>query len=148
MGRTAAQGHLRGSGQWKPTELDGVSERTCMLLHFTGVWLFATKWTVACKAPLSMGFSRQEYWSGLPCPPLGDLPDPGVESGYLNLLHWQACSLPPVLPGKPSISGILLWRPIGLIHLEAITLFSVLVLCKVKTSLHILNYHYLMRAME
>ena len=36
-------------------------------------------WTVAYQAPLSMGFSRQEYWSGLPCPPPGDLPDPGVE---------------------------------------------------------------------
>ena len=36
-------------------------------------------WTVACQAPLSMGFSRQEYRSGLPCPPLGDLPDPKIE---------------------------------------------------------------------
>ena len=39
----------------------------------------ATLWTVAHGAPLSMGFSRQEYWSGLPCPPPGDLPDPGTE---------------------------------------------------------------------
>ena len=39
---------------------------------------FATPWTVARQAPLSMGFSRQERWSGLPFPPLGDLPDPGV----------------------------------------------------------------------
>ena len=38
-----------------------------------------TPWTVACKAPLSMGFSRQEYWRGLPCPPPGDLPNPGIE---------------------------------------------------------------------
>ena len=38
-----------------------------------------TPWTVACQAPLSMGFSRQEYWSGLPFPPPGDLPDPGME---------------------------------------------------------------------
>ena len=44
------------------------------------VWLFATPWTVAAhQAPLSMGFSRQEYWSGLPCPPPGDLPNPGME---------------------------------------------------------------------
>ena len=43
------------------------------------VWLFATPWTVAQQAPLSMGFSRQEYWSGLPCPPPGDLPVPGIE---------------------------------------------------------------------
>ena len=43
------------------------------------VQLCATPWTVAHQAPLSMGFSRQEYWSGLPCPPLGGLPDPGIE---------------------------------------------------------------------
>ena len=41
----------------------------------------ATPWTVACQAPLSMGFSRQEYWSGLPFPSPGDLPDPGIEPG-------------------------------------------------------------------
>ena len=39
----------------------------------------ATLWTVVCQAPLSMGLSRQEYWSGLPCPPSGDLPNPGIE---------------------------------------------------------------------
>ena len=39
----------------------------------------ATLWTVAHQAPLSMGFSRQEYWSGLPCPPPGELPDPGIK---------------------------------------------------------------------
>ena len=43
------------------------------------VQLFATLWTVAHQAPLSMGFSRQEYWSGLPFPFPGDLPDPGME---------------------------------------------------------------------
>ena len=44
------------------------------------VQLFVTPWTVACQASLSMGFSQQEYWSGLPFPPLGDLPDPGIQS--------------------------------------------------------------------
>ena len=43
------------------------------------VRLYVTPWTVAYQAPLSMGFSRQEYWSGLPCPPPGDLPDPEIE---------------------------------------------------------------------
>ena len=43
------------------------------------VQIFATPWTVAYQAPLSMGFSRQEYWSGLPFPSPGDLPDPGIE---------------------------------------------------------------------
>ena len=45
------------------------------------VWLFATPWTIACQAPLSMGFSRQEHWSGLPFPSPGDLPNPGIKSG-------------------------------------------------------------------
>ena len=51
----------------------------CVLSHFSLVRLFATAWTVALQAPLSMGFSRQEYWNGLPFLPLGDLPDPGIE---------------------------------------------------------------------
>ena len=46
---------------------------------FSPVWLFATPWTVAHQAPLSMGFSRQEYWSGLPCPLPEDLPNPGIK---------------------------------------------------------------------
>ena len=50
-----------------------------MLSHFSCVWLFATPWTVAHQSPLSMGFSRREYESGLPFPPAGDLPDPGIE---------------------------------------------------------------------
>ena len=49
------------------------------------VRLFATPWTVAYQAPLSMGFSRQEYWSGLPFPSPGDLPNPGIEPGSLAL---------------------------------------------------------------
>ena len=52
----------------------------CMLSCFRCVWPFATLWTVALQAPVSMGFSRQEYCSGLPHPPPGDLPDPGIES--------------------------------------------------------------------
>ena len=51
----------------------------CVLTCFSHVQLFMTPWTVACQAPLSMGFSKQEYWSGLPCPPPGDLPNPGTE---------------------------------------------------------------------
>ena len=51
----------------------------CLLSRFSRVQLFATPWTVACPAPLSMGFSRQEYWSGLPCYPPGELPDPGIK---------------------------------------------------------------------
>ena len=50
-----------------------------MLSRFSCVQLFVTLWSLAYQAPLSMGFSRQEYWSGLPCPPPEDLPDPGTE---------------------------------------------------------------------
>ena len=50
-----------------------------MLSRFSRVRLLATLWTVARQAPLSMGFSRQEHWSGLPCSPPGDFPDPGIE---------------------------------------------------------------------
>ena len=58
--------------------------------------------TATCQVPLSVGFSRQEYRSGLlVCPPPGALPDPRVRTCLLCLLHWQADSLPLVLPGKP-----------------------------------------------
>ena len=50
-----------------------------MLNHFSHVQLFVTLWTVARQAPLSLRFSRQEYWSGVPGPPSGDLADPGIE---------------------------------------------------------------------
>ena len=59
-----------------------------------------TPWTLAHQAPLSMGFSRQEYWSGLPFPSPGDLPHLGIESGTPAL---QADSLLSELPGKPII---------------------------------------------
>ena len=52
----------------------------CVLSHFSHVRLFVTLWTVAHQSPLSRGFSRQEYWSGLPCPPPEDLPNSGIES--------------------------------------------------------------------
>ena len=55
--------------------------REHMLSCFSRVRLFATPWTVACQASLSMGFPRQEYWSGLPRPSLGDLPNPGIKPG-------------------------------------------------------------------
>ena len=58
---------------------------------------------LACQDPLSMGFSRQEYWSGLPCPLPGDLSDSGSNPCLLCLLHWQAGSLPLVPPGKPMV---------------------------------------------
>ena len=59
------------------------SSLCAVLSHFRYVQLFATPWTVAHQAPLSMGFSRQEYWSGLPRPPPRDLPDPGIKPASL-----------------------------------------------------------------
>ena len=64
------------------------------------VQLFVTPQTVAYEAPPSMGFSRQEYWSGLPFPSTGDLPDPGIEPGSPAL---QADALPSKPPGKPEL---------------------------------------------
>ena len=62
------------------------------------VQLFVTPWTVAYQAPPSMGFSRQEYWSGLPFPSPGDLPNPGIEPGFPAL---EADALTSESPGKP-----------------------------------------------
>ena len=71
-----------------------------MLNYFSHIQLFVTPWTIALQAPLSIRLSRQEYWSGLPCPPPGDLPDlpgdlpdPGIE---------------PASPATPALQGILL----------------------------------------
>ena len=62
----------------------------CVLNRFSRVQLCATLWTVAYQDPLFMGFPRQESWSELPCPPPGDLPDPGIE---------------PVSPESPALAG-------------------------------------------
>ena len=70
----------------------------CKLNHFSHVWLFVTPRT---RFSLSMRFSRQEYWSGLPCPPPGDLPDPGIEPRSLMSPALAAGSLPLAPPGKP-----------------------------------------------
>ena len=67
----------------------------CMLSHFSRVQLCVTLWAVAGQAPLSMRFSRQEYWSGLPCPPPGDLPDAGIEPRSLSLQADYLQSKPP-----------------------------------------------------
>jgi len=67
-----------------------------------GEFIFATVWTVAYQAPQSMEFSRQEYWSGLPFPSPGDLPNPGIKPRSPAL---QADALPSVPPGKPQDFG-------------------------------------------
>ena len=85
---------------------DGARESVFSLRNSHSVmfksYLFVTPWTVAHQALLSMGFSRQEYWTGLPCSSPGDLPDPGIEpaSSYIYL-YWQAGSSPLAPSGKP-----------------------------------------------
>ena len=75
-----------------------------MLSRFSHIWLFATLRTVAHQVPLSIGFSRQEYWSGLPCPPPGNLLEPGIKPGSLAL---QVDSLPLSLWRRPQQSDLI-----------------------------------------
>ena len=73
---------LRISLPGLPTNL--LNALCCVLSHSFGSESFVTPWTVAHQAPLPMGFSKQEYWSGLPSPSPGDLPDPEIEPTYLT----------------------------------------------------------------
>ena len=91
---------------------------TCML---SCVWLFETPWTVAHEALLSLGFSRQDYWSGCPALLQGIFLTQGSNLGLLSLLHWQVGSLVPAPPGKPQweacrrlkqpVAGVRQWPP-------------------------------------
>ena len=73
-----------GDGNWAQSDRCSLGYYVCVLSCFSLVWLFVTPWTIAHQAPLSMGFPRQEYWSGLPFPSPGDLPDPGIKPGSLS----------------------------------------------------------------
>ena len=75
----------------------------CGLHHFSRVWLLVTLWTIVRQAPLSMGFSRQEYWSGLPFLLQGIFPTQRSNPSLLGLLDWQAGSLPLAPPRKHKI---------------------------------------------
>ena len=79
----------------------------CELSCFSHVPLLATLWTVACQAPLSMGFSKQEYWSGLSCPSPGNLPNPGIEPVSLTSPALAGRFLTSVPPRKSSNAD---WR--------------------------------------
>ena len=91
-------------GNWGSKFRQNLAKKEKVNVLLSHVQLFGTPWTVACQAPLSMGFSGQDYWSGLPSPSPGDLPDPGNAPGSLAL---QANSLPSDPSGKPksSING-------------------------------------------
>ena len=88
---TAAHTHIHTNGILLSHKKNEVKWLSC-------VWAFVIPWTVAYQAPPSMGFSRQEHWSGLPFPSPGDLPNPGIEPVSPAL---QADALPSELPGKP-----------------------------------------------
>ena len=80
--------------------LEAILDLLCAQL-LSRAWLFAVSWTVACQAPLSMEFSRQEYWSGLPCSTTEDLTNPGIGPACFPSPSWPAGSLPLASPGKP-----------------------------------------------
>ena len=106
---TAAKAVLRGTNpyirQKERFQINNISNLHLVHVCFVScVWLFVTLWTVGNQAPPSMGLSRQEYSSVLPCPPPWDLPDPGMNLHLLWLLHWQAGSLPLAPPGKPNFT--------------------------------------------
>ena len=97
-------------GLVRKTETSALKERIQQKENFkqvlvkslSSVQLFATPWTGACQASQSMGFSREEHWSGLPFPSPGDFPGPGIEPRSPAL---QADALPSEPPGKPGIRG-------------------------------------------
>ena len=94
----------------KPTMSNCIRASQVALLYcahlLSRVWLFVTPWTIALQAPLSMGFSRQEYWSGLPFPNLGDLPHPGIQPVSLVSSALAGMFFTTVPPGKqPELSG-------------------------------------------
>ena len=96
----------------------------CVCQSLSRVRLFATTWTVARQASLSMGFSRQEYWSGLPCPPPGDLPDPGIELKSL---------LSPALSGRFfTTSGI--WEAHSYMHIYI--LYNIIIYTQLSLGIH------------
>ena len=95
---------------WRCNFAASTTERggMCMLIHFSHVQLFVTLWTVTCQAPLSMGFSRQEYQSELPFFSSGDFPDSGIKPMSLCFLHWHTSSLPLIPSGKLRKKGVMM----------------------------------------
>ena len=88
----------QGTYTCKYIKLVNIMHEKMKVKSLSGFQLFVTKWTVAYQASPSMGFSRKEYWSGLPLPSPGDLPDPGIA---LRSPALRADALPSEPPGKP-----------------------------------------------
>ena len=106
-----------------------------MCMHALSLQSCATLWTVARQAPLSMGFSRQEYWSGLPCPPPGDLPNPGIKPVTPAAPVLQADSLQLSHQGSPLLGYIIVyfafisWWMFGLLHLWLLCINAAMNIC-------------------
>ena len=104
------KGHLIASNKLS-FDLISFGVCACVLSCFSQIWLFLTPWTAACGAPLPMIFSLQEYWSELPRPPPGDLPDSGI--GYVSLLSpAQRAFFTTETPGKPISLGVYIFKNI------------------------------------
>ena len=95
------RGKINRLGIGKPGFILALRVCVCVCAQTLQLCLFATLWTVAHQAPKIMGFSRLEYWSGLPCPPAGPLPDPGIEpaSPVASCIAGRIFTAEP--PGKP-----------------------------------------------
>ena len=81
--------HLFSASYRQNTELQNLRSRSTLVVVYSFVMSdsFAAPWTIACQAPLSMGFPRQEHWSGLPFPSLGGVPNPGVKPKSFAFVH-------------------------------------------------------------
>ena len=93
--------------------------QACIPNRVRCVRLFVTLWTVAHQAPLSMGYSRQEYWSGLPFPPPGDLPNPGIEPMLPAAPALQADSSPLSHQGRPKDTACVCAQSLSQVRLFA-----------------------------
>ena len=109
----------------------GILEREVKSLSC--VQLFATPWAVAYQAPSSMGFSRQEYWSGLPFLSPGDLPDPGIKPRSPSL---EADALPSELPGK-LFPGILEWVAVSFSNVVVYYCYKYIIICPLYVDGHL-----------
>ena len=102
MDMEAWRAAIHGVTKSPAEQLSEWTELMCVYYLLSHVWLSVTPWTVACQFPLSMKFSKQEYWSWLPFPSPGDIPDPGIKAGspalqadvLLSELPLRSCNLP------------------------------------------------------
>ena len=106
--------------EWEKISADNMTNKGLVVKSLSRIRLFATPWTVAYQAPQSMEFSRQEYWSGLPFPSPGDIPEPGIEPRSPT---FQADTLTSEPPGKPDNSKSILikvWSKLDLFNFSLV----------------------------